>query len=793
MGGASTNYQISQSLRFRSSASAYLVRTPASATNQTTWTWSAWVKKGNFSSYGCMFGAYTGAGVTYTVIQWNNDNTLVLYNQTSSSVTMNLTTTAVYRDPSAWYHVVAVYDSTQATSTNRAKLYINGVQVTAFNTSTYPSLNAVATINSVVPHDVGRFGGALNYFDGYMAEVNFVDGQALTPSSFGYYDGTSGVWKPAAYKGTYGTNGFYLNFTDIATTSGSNFGLGKDFSGNGNYWNTNNISVTSGVTYDSMIDSPTPFSDGTARGRGNYSVLNPANLLGGGTLANGNLRWTSPATDNRACASTFAIDQQTNAKWYWEVTLTSKTGTYWSTGVYTSTAAPYSTTPDCFLRSDGNVYLNNALVTTVASVTTGDIVGFTFDVAAYQLKIYKNNTLLTTQNLTRGTLPLYAGSSSDSSGGTMVYDFNFGQRPLSYTPPTGFVALNTNNLPTPTIANGAQYMAATLWTGDGANPRTITNGGNNTIGTTFQPDLVWTKARNTAYDNSLYDSVRGATNYLLSNSTAAQASAANSLQAFNSNGFQVGGNNYTNSGSVTYVGWQWKASGSTVSNTSGSITSTVSANTTAGFSIVGYTGTGANATVGHGLGVAPSMIIFKNRISGTANWIVYHSSLGATQGILLNQTAAATTNSTYFNNTSPTSSVMSIGTASLNNSGEATIAYCFAAVSGYSAFGSYTGNGSTDGPFVYLGFRPRFVLIKKYAGGANLDSWEILDTSRNTYNLNDLGLYPNTSGIEASSRFGDILSNGFKLRFANGTTNESGYSYLYAAFAENPFNYSLAR
>jgi len=341
------------------------------------------------------------------------------------------------------------------------------------------------------------------------------------------------------------------------------------------------------------------------------------------------------------------------------------------------------------------------------------------------------------------------------------------------------------------IPNGSTAFAATLWTGDGTNPRTITNTVN---GVSLQPDLVWVKARSNAYDHTLYDSIRGATNYLISNSTAAEQSAANTLQAFNSNGFQVGGSNFTNSGSVTYVGWQWKANGAPVTNTAGSITSQVSANTAAGFSIVTWTGTGANATVGHGLGVAPRMMILANR-GTTHDTIVYHASLpSASYRIYLNLTDAQDAGAaTSFNSLAPTSSVINLGSnLYTNGSGYQMVAYCFAAVPGYSAFGSYTGNGSTDGPFCYTGFRPRFVMTKC---SSSTGDWHITDTSRYPTNSStSMGyLDANTNGVEGNYNIYDGLSNGFKVRDNGSQVNGSGATYIYMAFAENPFKYANAR
>jgi hypothetical protein len=333
-------------------------------------------------------------------------------------------------------------------------------------------------------------------------------------------------------------------------------------------------------------------------------------------------------------------------------------------------------------------------------------------------------------------------------------------------------------------------MNAVLYTGTGS-PLSVTGVG-------FKPDWVWAKKRSATDDHVTSDALRGVQKDLTPNSTAAEATNTNGLQSFDSDGFSIGSGSGSgvwggNSG-ATYVAWNWKASNAAgVTNTAGSITSTVSANTTSGFSIVTYTGTGSNATVGHGLGVAPSMMIVKNRTSGTTDvWCVYHSSLGATQVIILNRTDATVTASTGWNNTAPTSSVFSIGTlADVNRSTNTYVAYCFAAVSGFSAFGSYTGNGSTDGPFVYLGFRPEFVMIKNATTAGT--SWEMFDSAREPANLVDLELLANSSNAEGAYTFGDFVSNGFKLRSTNNGVNQSTATLIYMAFAENPFKNALAR
>lgn len=337
----------------------------------------------------------------------------------------------------------------------------------------------------------------------------------------------------------------------------------------------------------------------------------------------------------------------------------------------------------------------------------------------------------------------------------------------------------------PTILNGSKYMQAVLYTGTGATQ---------TINVGFQPDLVWIKSRSAATDHKLTDSVRGATKGLISNTTGAETTDTNGVTAFTSNGFTLGSDSVYNTNGATYVAWCWQAGqGTTSSNTSGSITSTVSVNATAGFSVVTYTGTGANATVGHGLGVAPKMIIVKSRSASGQDWRVYTATVGNTGVLTLNNTNPAVTGqSGFWNNTSPTSSVFSLGgAASTNGNGTTYVAYCWSEIDGFSKFGSYTGNGSADGVFIYLGFRPKYFLVKRTDSTTN---WCLLDTSRNPYNVASDNLIPNES-ITGDTIYGymDFISNGIKMRNSDGAWNANGASYIYMAFAENPTKYALAR
>jgi len=333
-----------------------------------------------------------------------------------------------------------------------------------------------------------------------------------------------------------------------------------------------------------------------------------------------------------------------------------------------------------------------------------------------------------------------------------------------------------------TINDPTQYFNTVLYSGNGTDDRSITGVG-------FQPDFLWVKNRSAANGHALVDTTRGATATLRSQASNAEETESNGIQAFESDGFQIGTSGLVNTSSNNYVSWNWLANGGTTSsNSDGSITSTVQANTTAGFSIVSWTGTGADATVGHGLGVAPKVYMIKARTRADS-WIVGHTALGTSTypyNLLLNQTSAKEGGSydDYFT-ADASSTVLNLGSAgNVNGSSDTYIAYCFTPIKGYSKFGSYTGNGSTDGTFVYTGFKPAFVLIKRTTG---TEDWFIYDSVRDTFNAVDSYLKPNTSGAEATASYGDLLSNGFKARNIFAALNSSGEPYIYMAFAESPF------
>jgi len=1001
-------FSANNSLRFRASNSAYLNRTPASAGNRQTWTWSGWVKRGTLGTYQQIFGAYIGSGTTdtnYFEITFSSSDLISI----TGYSTVYRISTAVYRDPSAWYHIVVALDTTQATAGNRLKVYVNGSEVTAFGTSNNPTQNTNLGINGAYPHGIGAIPANVSYFDGYMADINFVDGQALTPNSFGTSNGL-GVWQPIRYGGSYGTNGFYLPFTantesyagffggsgySIETTatqiipatgdftieaminfgslasypviacqgtaavsgrsiflvnsdgtlnlqnnltsinsaagaittnrwyyvavtrSGANsvlyingvqvatnsttfgtiqnttFRIGVDFSSDyissgyvsnvrvsnvvrtispstapttnftndastvlltlqgatvvdnssnayaltnngpvtlgktypfaykvfndqspqGNNWTPNNISGITGSTLDIMTDVPTLTSATAA----NYCVINPLDAQGTATLTDANLTLASSSTTHRNRKATFVVPS--TGKWYWELTTasTSSSSVILGWGLQTTTAATDSQAGNAntwMAQNDANQDIFNQTTTvlsTGSAVAGGSIRQVAYDSGTGKLWFGVNNTWYSSTDLTSGNPSAGTNECMTLSAGSyfptitcynLTANANFGQRPFAYTPPSGFVALNTFNLPTPTIGATAsttanKYMDVTLYTGN-STTNVITNSGS------MQPDFVWIKSRSNSQNNDLFDSVRGAGYVLFSNATNAETNNTANFTSFNSNGFSLASNGGdTNFSGYTYVGWQWRASNATaVTNTAGSITSTVSANTTAGFSIVTYTGNGTGgATVGHGLGVAPSMIIVKRRDNGSGgtNWFVYNKYLnnGTTPEqfyLILQSTNGQGGASNVWNDTAPTSTVFSVGTSvETNGSGGTLVAYCWSEIAGFSKFGSYTGNGSTDGTFVYTGFRPRFVLVKESSSAGN--NWVIYDTARDTFNECSKILYPNASNAEfdGSTVNLDILSNGFKPRDNWGGNNSSGSTYIYMAFAESPFKYANAR
>jgi len=432
---------------------------------------------------------------------------------------------------------------------------------------------------------------------------------------------------------------------------------------------------------------------------------------------------------------------------------------------------------------------NSSEPTDPDSFGVGDIIGVAIDLDHGDglIRFYKNGTL---QTVNSGLNNVKSNLSISTLGGLLPYiqmytgdacTVNFGQQPFVHTPPTGHRALNSKNRATPippSMVRPQRHFETLLYTGNNTDDTNIT-------GLEFKPDFVWIKERSGTEPHLLFNSVqRGLTahTFLKSNTSAVEANDPNALQSFNKDGFQIGTSSELNANSETYAAWCWKAGGTAVSNTDGSITSSVSANQEAGFSICGFTiNTSGVYTIGHGLGKAPDWIMMKNRDT-TNNWDCYHSYIGNTKRFKLNSRDAGEDYTEPWNDTTPTSSVFTSTGSWLGGDGNKIIAYCWTSIPGYSKMGGYTGNGSSDGPYVHLGFKPAWFLVK-----ADLsESWYLYDNKRNTFNPVNTDFRPDHDYAESSNLIGDFLSDGVKIRATDSAYNGSGSSYFYIAFAERP-------
>jgi len=775
------SYQIDNSLRFNKADTPRLVRTP-SESNRKTFTLSCWVKRSAVSvSYEQSLYEVRPSAGTYFGVSFRNTGSpapdeLFIF---SSAGSFNISLQGVFRDVSAWYHIVLAFDTTQATSSNRIKMYVNGNQVSTGYYNTYPAQNTDLIWNTNNQHTIGGSGFVPNDESSnfYLSEIHHIDGQQLDASSFGEFDSDSGIWKPKQYSGSYGTNGFYLDFEN----SGS---LGADQSGNGNNFTPTNLAST-----DQMLDTPT----------NNFCVMNPLLLYDTAQFSQGNLRITQSSTNADGIRGTIGVK---TGKWYWEI--------YNGGG----NASPGIATGDANSREyiggdsygwsyfrDGNKYFNSSGTSYGASFTSGDVIGIALDMDNNQITFYKNNA---GQGVAFTSLPdvdIFPGIST-SNGISVTNIANFGQDSsfagsktrqnntdvngygdFYYTPPSGFLALCTQNLATELtldVDKSTDYFNSVLWTGTGSQ-RDVT-------GLDFQPDWVWIKSRGANRSHKLYDSSRGVYKALESDTTDSETSSTSQLQSFNSDGFGLGSGIVNNSGEQ-YVGWCWKAGGgSTSTNNDGGITSTVQANTTSGFSIALYTGIGTATSFGHGLGVAPKVVIVKSRSNGGSfpRWYIQHPTTGPGKVFFLDIGGNVITNSNYWG-TAPDSSKVYIGNDIYgpNVNGSSNVAYCFAEVEGFSKFGSYIGNGSSNGPFIYTGFRPAFILLRSIT---TTQDYNMFDTVRSTFNVVSNQLRANQNFSEdTGATFLDILSNGFKCRNTALDKNQNGVQYVYFAFAENPF------
>ena len=765
----SPNYLLKGSYLTRGTGTYLTLNRSTTPTNTRKGTLSYWVKPTKVVT-GRDYHVATGLGSTsnsYMQVYIINES----FKVGQYSHTPFINNSRKIRDLAGWYHVVLSWDGDASGTNNIMRFYVNGELQT--NTGTAPNVDFALTKpnqNLYIGQESASYSS-----ESYYSEIHIIDGQALTCDSFGYRE-EHGYWYPKEYVGEYGNNGFYLDFD----------GDFNDKSGNNHHF-----TPTGNVATDLSKDCPTDI----------YATLNP--LAGTkNTISDGNLKYSGSTGGDYHRPSTLAAS---SGKWYFEVKATaipadfyigiseiSNNSNYDSVSVgNASNGSQYA----IYSSSGGSVCskVNNGFTaTSLSKAVNGDIIQIAFDLDNNKFWFGINNTWADSGNPSTGANSLFtvtAGTYAlaltlSGAGVSTTLEANFGQRPFTYTPPDGFKALSTRNLPPVDLAVQEGFKTVT-YAGNGGTSQSIDSVG-------FKPDFVWLKGINVQNGHGLYDSVRGAGKRLLSHLTNAEDNITG-VSSFDSNGFTLS-TTYNTSGE-TYVAWCWKAGESAVINNDGTIESTVNANPDTGFSVVTYTGTGNVSTVGHGLGTAPSFIIVKT-INIIGAWKIYHSSLGATQAIEFT-TGPSATNSVYWNNTAPTNFVFTAGTAgAINSSGINHVAYCFAEVEGFSKFGVYTGNGNADGPFVYTGFRPAFVLCKHYndLGGSNQE-WVMFDSARGTYNPTEGMLSPtfNYKDYGSSIKAIDFLSNGFKWRTNQLWANGSGSTYIFMAFAEAPSQYSNAR
>jgi hypothetical protein len=746
---------------------------------------SAWVKPTIYTNYKVIYMAYIDAN-NYCYVYFSSTNQLVFYWLNGGVVRVSKVSSAVFRDPTSWYHIFFAQDTTLATAEDRFQLWVNGVRITSWAVNTNNGVqNETTPFGGPIPHRFGMdaaTGGS--YIDGYFARiaVTWQPSTMPTANDFGYFNTEINEWvskSQSAVKAVVdagGTNSFMLDFdngTSLTT-------LGYDKSSKANNWTLNNVSLTAGTSYDWMLDVP-----------GNsYCVLNPLDWLNSASaLSWGNLRHTGGSSNYRN-ASSFAF---ASGKWYVETVCEvapSGTGNQ-QFGLQDSSAGFVAR-----VRS-GDTILTDATTGVSVSWVTNDVLGMAVDADTKQVSFYKNGTLQGAAYSYNSTseLRVFVLNNFPGSGSTPVTNTNFGQRPFAYTPPAGFKALCQRNMPDPAILNPEKHFDTVSYVGDGA-----ASGRNIACGTS--PDLAWIKSRSIAPSNHfLLDSVRGATKVLGSNQTIAEYT--NPDFGLGVGQFTVGDNagsdEYNpNKLSASYAAWLWKAGGASVTNNAGSISSQVSANVTAGFSIVTYTGnlsSAGTATVGHGLGQAPGLIISKSRNNAggdNGQWVARHKYLASVNHYLrLNTTDTPVDSSANGSMSASTSTVFSTNwTSGMNINGGTYVAYCFTEIPGFSKIFSYTGNGSADGPFVYCGFKPKWVLIKRIDAA---NGWFILDAIRNTTNVCNLELYPNLADAEGANTAADLTSSGFKLRGTDTWKNANGGTYIGIAFADVPAKYALAR
>ena len=784
-------FSIANSAMFDKANTEYFTDTPG-AGDQQKWTISFWVKMCDLTTRQMFF----GQDGSYISINENAQpsNRINLYVAGSSPVWYWETnaTDGLFRDPTAWYHIVVAHDSTNGTADHRLRLYINGVEFTDFQKHSTGNQNSSQSIGNSAAISIGKHpANTNNPFDGYMAQYVYIDGTQHSPTSFGEFS-DNGVWKPIDVSTlTFGTKGFFLNFA----STGSD--LGDDASGNGFDFANNNTVTQSG-------DSPTK----------NFATVNITDANSAATVAAGSLKFTGGSTWVAA-----GITQAPTQKTYWEFRPTSNDLQVGVNNVPSKakfgTARYYEGTGTIAWQDDSYWNVGNNL-TGKTGWSSGNVCALAFDPANGKTWFAVNNTWNDSGDPAAGnnaSLTLAQGVSSGyeffvaGESGSMI--LNFGQDDtfqgtetaagntdangngvFHYEPPAGFFALaakDSHATDTLTVRDGSAHYQSILYTGNSGS-QTITQTGNSG----FTPDMAIVKSRSFGNGANIYDIARGFGKGLATFDNGAEDNEGNMGSPSINSGkgtlsFSGGGaTGDLNTSPRTYIALTWLAGGSASTNTVGSIDSEVSANTLAGFSLGTYTGDGNAATIGHGIGIIPRMVWIRNRAS--ANWAVYSAIAGNTHYQRLDTEVARADDDSFFNDTTPTTTVFSIGADSTATSknGANYVFYAWADVPGYQKIGAYIGNGNANGPVINTGFKPAWIMIKSTTQAST--NWEFFDDNIEPNNVVGDQNFLNIANAEADNDHKmDWLGNGFKLRDTSSSVNTNNQTYVYLAIAKHPF------
>ena len=787
--GESYGIDIPRSLRFNTNngGNQYLIKSSGGG-NDKKWTYSLWSKNckvgnGLFMGYN---GNNSSSRETLSMGGSGNISWQLRYGGSQHAYRRSTyATESNHMDNGGWFHTVVQWDSANGTTADRFIIWVNGVRqdLIEYNATQSNSSSGFMTGTNYIgkAHDTSGYNAEF-----YLAEMHAVDNAVIAPTHFGFTDPITGVWRPKRSSDivaatTYGTGGWYLDFSDPSN-------LGADRSGNGNNWTPNNFS-----TSDCVLDSPT----------NNFCILDN-NDFGGNKATNGNLQSGTAGTGAwRLQRGTFILEKG-SGRWYWEVqqkgSIDGSNG-WWAGLVHQNyvsrTPNPNSNSGYMYGRQSDTRYWNGGNAAGhFPSTANNDIIQFAFDADTGKMWSGKNGTWTGADPGTGAShsfeINYGGGDGGDLVPAVIMYGSNnyaicnFGQQPFAYTPPTGFRSICSKNfaIQGPTVSSPKSHFNVVTYVGN--------NGTNVVTGLEFKPDLVWIKNRSTTSDHLLTDSVRGLFNIRSNTEDGDQANGSIHLQSFNSNGFTVAGTgSNSNSNGHNFVAWCWKAGGAAVSNSDGTITSQVSANQEAGFSIVTFTGTGSAGTVGHGLGKAPAVVITKRRNANQA-WFVHHKNISNGHYLRLNaNNGQGGDTNVYPNNMSTTNTFAIGGDDGVNGNGSTYVSYCWAEIPGYSKFGFFTGNGNGNtqpsGKVVRLGFKPALVILKS-TGSFSGSNWGIFDFKRLGYNRKVYDLRSNVNNSEGSDN--TIISldaEGFRITTtSSGFGGSSSYNYIYMAWAENP-------